>query len=289
MISKVHKDGLKALLAIFLLTILNIAFPVISFLIYIIWPIPVIYMIVKHGSRAAILLIILAALINGIAFGTSMGLYTVIGFGLVGFIVGGSLVERFSPLKVLLLTIGAVLLSNLSISLTSNYLFGFDYNQLFSEIINNIKQVPELVDMSAVIQQQFEFVQLILPAILVISSVVSGILTYYAAHWYLKRKGLKLKIFPQVRFWRFPRWWISLGIIASLLLKSNIYLLNLNIILFFLVFLQGFAVGLFYLKKLSPFLTMAYIFLIIVFNFFSFFLLAFTGLVDMWFDLRKLT
>lgn len=234
------------------------------------------------------MVITVAAIINGLSFGVVMGLYTIIGFGLVGFVVGGSLVEGFSPFKVLLFTIGAVFISNLNIGVASSYLFGFNYNQFFNEIINNISQFPEFADMQAVLEHQLQFVKMIIPSILVISSIASGALTYYASHWYLKNKGLRIEMYKPVYYWSFPRWWISIGIIITLIINGNIYLTNLNIILLFLVFLQGFAVGLYYLKKLPPFLTMVYVFVIIMFNIFSFFALAFVGLVDMWFNLRKL-
>lgn len=290
MIPELYRDSLKALMVIILLTILNFNLPILSLFIYIIWPIPIAYIVVKYGMKRAILLIIVAAVVNGLIMGAVMGLYTVIGFGLIGFILGASLEEGFSPLKTLLLTIFAVLISNLIIAGTTSYIFGFSYNQLFNDLIKSIGQSPEFSHLSAVLEQQLNLIKRIFPAITVITSIITGSLTYYATLWYLKKMGLEQKVYKPVKYWRFPHWWVSLGIVISLLFKTNIYLLNLNIILLFLAALQGFSVGLFYLTKgnYPPFLTFTYILIIVLFNLFSFIILALVGLVDMWFNLRKI-
>lgn len=290
MIPELYRDSLKALMVIILLTILNFNLPILSLFIYIIWPIPIAYIVVKHGMKRAILLIVVAAVVNGLIMGAVMGLYTVIGFGLIGFILGASLEEGFSPLKTLLLTIFAVLISNLIIAGTTSYIFGFSYNQLFNDLIKSLGQSPEFSHLSVVLEQQLNLIKRIFPAITVITSIITGSLTYYATLWYLKRMGLEQKVYKPVKYWRFPHWWVSLGIVISLLFKTNIYLLNLNIILLFLAALQGFGVGLFYLTKgnYPPFLTFTYILIIVLFNLFSFIILALVGLVDMWFNLRKI-
>lgn len=289
LINEVHKDSLRALLVIFLLTLLNLYLPLFSFLIYIIWPIPIVFIIVKHGIKQATLIIVVAAVINGLLLGAMMGLYTVVGFGLIGFFLGTSLEEDFSPLTALLLTILAVLISNILIGGIFSYILDFSYNQLFSDIIHSLENSPQFKDLSSVFEQQLQLLEAIFPALLIITSIVTGILTYYASLWYLKRKGIDKDTFKPVRYWQLPRWWLSLGIVVTLIFRTNLYLANANIVLLFLVFLQGFAVGLYYLSRVdNKFLTFLYIFTILLFNFFSFVVLALVGLIDLWFDLRKL-
>jgi len=289
MIPQIYRDSIKVILIILLLTILNYSLPLLSFFIYIIWPIPVVYFTLKYGMKKAFFLIILVAVINGLMLGAVMGLYTVIGFGLIGFLMGTGLEEGFSPLKILLLTILAVLISNLIIAGTTSYIFGFSYDELFNNIIESIGQNPEYSNLTVVLRQQLDLVRNLFPAITVITSIISGALTYYIALWYLKKKGIEKEVFKQIKDWYFPHWWVSSGIVISLLFKSNIYFLNLNVVLLFLASLQGFATGLYFIsrRQYPPIFTFIYVMVIVLFNIFSLIVLALVGLIDMWFNLRK--
>ncbi|MCG8516141.1 MAG: YybS family protein [Halanaerobiales bacterium] len=288
MLKEEYVDGIKVLLLIFLLTILNLNIPIISFLVNIILPVPVVYMIIKHGMNKTFFMILLSAVLSGLLIDPLMGLYTIIGFGLIGFVLGSALKEEFSPRLTLILTISAVLISNLIISGISSYLLDFNYHNLFNEIIEGLGSNPDLTELALNLEQQLELLKMLIPAFFVITSIISGTITYYLTLWYLKRIKLNKRVYKPIKYWYFTRW-ISVGIAICLLFKTNIYLVNLNMVLLFFVFLQGFAVGLYYLAKSpnSSGLTFLYILLIILFNFFVFIILSLVGLIDMWFNLRK--
>jgi len=281
-------DGLKTLLAIIIMTVMNFFFPVLSIIILAVWPIPVVLMAVKHGMKVAGITIIVAAIINGFLFGPLMGLITIIGFGFVGFIIGGSLNEGLSPARTLLFTIIGVITSQLLIVAISHYIFGFDMKNLVEQIIKQLSEAGDTT-FKEIIQAQFHVIKAVFPAIIVISSILTGILNYYLSLWYLNNRGISKKIFLPVKLWRFPRWYISFGIIVSLIFKTNTFFVNLNIVLLFLTFLQGFAVGLFYIEKTKKpvFFRWLYIFTILFIPPVPIILML-TGLIDMWFNLRKL-
>mgnify|MGYP006301769647 CR=1 FL=1 len=127
------------------------------------------------------------------------------------------------------------------------------------------------------------------PALIIISSMFTGTIHYYISIWYLNKKDFNFESFLPVRFWHFPRWLVSLGIVVTLIFQTNIFFNNLNIILFFLAFIQGLAVGLFYIngRKGSKILRTIYIICIFVVPLLPL-LLILLGLIDMWFNLRKL-
>lgn len=283
-------DTMRVLLIIFFLTILNFILPWASLIIYVIWPIPIVYMVLKHSIRRAALIIIIAALINGLILGAVMGLYSVIGFGLIGFLVGSALKEDFSPLQTILLAIFAVLTSNLIISGMYTYLFGFDFNQLLQELLRTFEDNAQLSTYLPLIKQQIFLLKRIFPAILVITSIISGILIYYVTLWFINRQKPSKEVFLPVKYWHFPALVLSLGIVICILFKNNIYFFNGLIILLFLAFLQGFAVGLYYLSRIrnSWILIFLYIITTIIFNYLSFILLTLLGLIDMWFNLRRI-
>ncbi len=285
----VIEDGLKALGAILLMTIVNVYVPFLSLLILVIWPVPVVYIAVKHEMREAAVVITIAAILNGLFFGPLMGLITIIGFGFVGFVIGGSLKEGFSPFKTLLLTVAGVLISQGLIIIISRYIVGFNVNNFINGLVDYVNQSQELSDFKDILEAQVQLVKMIYPAIIIVSSIVTGIFNYYISLWYLNNTGFDRPVYLPMRFWHFPRWIISLGIVISLLLKTNPVFVNLNIILFFLTFMQGFAVGLYYIDRTrnTVFLRWIYIFLIVFIPPVPI-LLTLTGLVDMWFDLRRL-
>jgi uncharacterized protein YybS (DUF2232 family) len=126
------------------------------------------------------------------------------------------------------------------------------------------------------------------PALLGISATITAIFNYYISAWYLRRRGLNIEIYKPFNRWYLPRWIVSILIILSLLMRSNTIFLNINIYLFFLSFLQGFSVLMYYLSaKSSSFLLKAFV----VFLIFLFppvpIVLILLGLLDMWFNFRK--
>lgn len=304
MLTDLHKDSLKVLFLLVLLTFLYNVLPLAGILIYIIWPIPIVYMILKHDFRETIIIIIIAAVINAlfigfiidISIGIIMGMYTVIGFGLIGFFLGAGLKENFSPFKTLILTIIGVLISNLIITFVTPYLLNFSYQEIFTEISKTFEQNQLLSDYTYLLEQQLMLFKIIFPSIMVITAIIIGSFIYYITIKYINKKGFNKNSFKPIKYWFFPRS-LSIGIaillfINSVFFKTNMAVnqifINIVFVLLFLVFLQGFAIGLYYLTKLkSSFFIILYIIAIIFFNFITLPVLIILGLVDMWFNIRK--
>lgn len=279
-------DVARAVAAVVLLTFLNIYLPIFSLFVLIVWPIPIMLVTIKHGVKTSALTITIAALINGIFFSPIMGLLAVIGFGFVGFVIANSINENFSPLKVLIFTIIAVLISQSIILLISAQYLNYNLTNIISESMEMFSSAPQIDD--TLIEQLMTLIKSIVPSIVFISSVIIGTLNYYASLWYLNNKGNSKKIYKSIDQWRFPKWPISLGILATLMATQNTILLNINIILFFFAFFQGFSVGLYYVaQKKSFLLNMLYIFLVLIIPIISF-AMVFIGLLDMWLDFRKI-
>ncbi|MEJ6951965.1 DUF2232 domain-containing protein [Natronospora cellulosivora (SeqCode)] len=292
----IYIDGSKIILMLVLLSIANFL-PFFAIIAYLFWPLPIVYFILKYESSKAILIITIAALLNFLLFtsiagrntGLLLGLYSVIGFGLIGFILGTSLKEQFEPLKSLLLTQLAVLFSNIIIIQMTANLLGINYQELFNEISKNLAQFTQMEELSMLMEQYFIFLRTLFPALLTIAAVIIGSLIYYITHWYIQKTDFKVKRYKPIKFWFLHRWILSSTLLLSLIFRENIVFSNLSIILMFLVFLQGFAVIIYYLlKKNSTALNIIFALTLIPFNFIYFPALAFIGLVDLWFDLRKI-
>ncbi|QTL99818.1 DUF2232 domain-containing protein [Iocasia frigidifontis] len=297
--SKLIKDGLKVMGLVFLFSLLSIYIglysPIMGFFINLVLPIPIAYIVSKYNNQSSLIIIITVALTNGLLLGMTGGMQlgammivnTVVGFGLIGFVVGSGVKEGFSPRITLILTVAAVIFSTVITNQVIPYLTGTGYKDVINDIVNIINQNSQFGEFSETVKQIVPLIIRIYPSILIITSIITGIVVYYISTWYLKKKGLVDKIYKPVKMWYFPRI-LSLGIVIALLLDGNIFFVNLLIVLLFFMFLQGFSVGLFYTSRLkNPIINFLYIMAIVFLNFLLLPVLIILGLFDMWFNLRK--
>jgi len=278
-----YKDSIRTLAYIILLTAVNYFIPFLSMAVMILWPVPIVYLVQKKKSSGVIEVIIIAALINGLLFGTVMGLMTIIGF-----VIGNVIKEGLSPFKTLIISVIAVAISQLLIFYVASGMLNLNYQTLLQQALQNLSGELDQQSVEQIISTQFNLIRMIFPSLLVISATITGILNYYVSAWYLRRRGLNIELYKPVSRWYLPRWVVSILIVVSLLLTSNQVFININIFMFFLAFLQGFAVLMYFLsKKNSSILIKSFlIFLIFVFPPIPIILIL-LGLLDMWFNFRK--
>jgi len=287
---KRYKDSIRTVAYIILLTAVNYFIPFLSMAVMILWPVPIVYLVQKKESRSVIGVIVIAALINGLLFGTLMGLMTIIGFGLVGFVIGNVIKEGLSPLKTLITAVITVIISQALIFYVSSGMLNLNYQTLLQQAVESLSSDFDQQSVEQLINAQMSMIRMIFPALLAISASITGILNYYVSAWYLRRRGLNIELYKAVSSWYFPRWFVSIAIVVSLLLTSNSIFLNINIFMFFLAFLQGLAVLMNYLstKNSSLLLKSFLIFLVFIFPPVPITLIL-LGLLDMWFNFRKQT
>jgi len=289
-LKEMRKQFLLSLIAIVILTFINVSFPFFNLAVILIWPIPIVNLAIHQGMQKATILIAIAALINGLLFNPLMGLLTVAGFGFVGFVMAGAILEKLSAFKVLIMTVLAAIASNFLIIAGISFAYeGGILATVQSAIADNLVPLLENGEMTAVLEAQLELISLIIPGMLIISGVLTGILNYYLVHWYFDIKRISVKTYNSISYWRFPAIILSLGLVISILFRGSPVGLNLLVIIIFLLFLQGFGVGLYYVRKKTKsfFLNWIYILLVIMIPVIPP-LLFLIGLVDLWFDIRKL-
>ncbi|MGM0420010.1 MAG: DUF2232 domain-containing protein [Bacillota bacterium] len=286
----VRKQFILSLLAVLALTFVNVSFPVLNLAVILIWPVPFVNFAIYQGMRKTSILIAVAGLFNGLLFGPMMGLLTVAGFGFVGFVMAGAILEKLSALKVLLATIAAAIISNLILLVSFSYgLEGSLLENIQSTLMNNLMPLLENGELTVMLEAQIQLISLLLPGLLVVSGMLTGILNYYLAHWYFQIKGIPIHSYPSVARWRFPAKILSLALVISILFRQYSFGLNLLTIVFFLLFLQGFGVGLYYVRKKTKsfFFNWIYVFVVLVIPLIPP-LLFVVGLADLWFDIRRI-
>ena len=304
------KDFMKTIILLVVLTFISLIFPVFSAFIYLIWPIPIVFYIVKYGTGEAVPLVALVAVVNGLLVGLVydipngiiMGVYSILSFGLIGFFLGSGIREKFNPFWTMVLTIVAVIISNLAMALSLPYILGFNYQALVTEMRAYLDAAGLFPQYDIILEQFLYLLKTLVPSLLLVTSAIHGILIYYISTWYLRRKGFDLHQYKPFSTWRFPRWWISLALVLLIVARTylqysspgglseqaRVVIINLMILLFFLIFLQGFAVVVNWLgRRTSNFLLVLVIFALFFFNIFVIYVLIFLGFIDMWFNLRR--
>ncbi|MGM0414232.1 MAG: DUF2232 domain-containing protein [Bacillota bacterium] len=287
---EMRKQFLLSLIAIVVLTFVNVSFPFFNLAVILIWPIPIVNLAIHQGMRRATILVAISALINGLLFNPVMGLLTVAGFGFVGFVMAGAILEKLSAFKVLIMTVLTAIISNFIILAGISFSYeGGILATIQSTVADNLIPLLENGEMTAILEAQLDLISLVIPGMLIISGILTGILNYYLVHWFFDIKKISVKTYNSISYWRFPALILSLGLVIAILLRNNPVGLNLLVIVIFLLFLQGFGVGLYYVRKKTKsfFLNWIYILIVIMIPVIPP-LLFLIGLVDLWFDIRKL-
>ncbi|ACL71078.1 YybS family protein [Halothermothrix orenii] len=283
---------LKALFVILILTFINVYIPPLSIFTVFLWPLPVITVTVRNGMDRALKLVLVAALVNGLVFQNALvALYTIIGFGLIGFAIGGALAEGFTPFKTLIISIMAVLFSILTNYYALHFLIGFDFNTLLQEMAANFTQIGGMLGYGLDVEEWVAFVRSVIPSALVIGSIIFGSIVYYLSVNFLnirRDEDNRFEVYKPFRYWRFPAWLITSGLVISLFFLDSVFFLNLQIVFLFLSFIQGLSLAIYYLVESG---NKAFLWALILFFGFLIHIMvlpvAILGLVDMWFNLRR--
>jgi uncharacterized protein YybS (DUF2232 family) len=243
----------------------------------------------KYDLNATAGVIAISALINGLLFSPMMGLLAVIGYGLVGFVIGSCLKEEIKPLNALVFTVLSVLFSHILLLFISRYLLGINFQSIINEINTIVSQTSNIGNMEEMLNSQLQLLQRIFPALIGISAIITGSLNYYVSTWYINKAGFNKSVYKEIKYWALPRWVIAIGVVISLILKRYLFFVNLNMVLLFLTLIQGYAVTIYYIDKKTKNSIIKVIFTAVVI-----FIpllppaLVLLGLVDFWFDLRKI-
>lgn len=286
---------------VLVLTFFSLYVPLASFFITFIWPIPIIVLGVRHGMRSSILATVVVAILSAILFHPFYFLVVLMGFGLVGIILGGALEEGFSPLKTYLLGTGASFCSQLLLLWIGMQMMGF--NPL-EELRFTLDKAMDLYlrlgmdsqiigEMEQMMGEQLNLIVILFPTIFLLSAAVMAGGNYLISLRVLRRLGYQKPTPIPFREWQFPK---KLALVFLLIFLASLFwkhplLQNLLFIVFMLFFLQGLSVAYYLMRRYITGKWPILLFLILFFLFSPLLVqaLMITGIVDIWFDLRGLS
>ena len=277
--------------------------------LFFITPVPLIILVYRHGMRPGILVAVTSALLGGMVLSTLPTMVFLLILGLVGLAMGGALREGWSPGKIMFIGSATSIAALVLMIIVTSFLL--DYNVLESTIElmeRSLKQSMNIYDRLGVetnpllnedVPGEFmRMLRLAFPAAILTTAVIMTFANYWLAHLILRRLGVKLPWLRQFRLWRFP-WYLAWGYILGqglpLLARGapdgNVWFtvgLNLQIIFNYVFLLQGLAILWYFMDKANVAKMLRWLIIFFMFNPLFMTLIVWAGVLDTWFDFRKL-
>jgi len=274
----------------------SVYIPLFGFFLSFFCPLPVLFLVIRWDLRTGLLAAGVATLI--VAFTGLIPALLCISYTLIGVFLGYAIKKRYSFFEVIGFGSVVSLLSKLALigmalaltgknPITENLQIMEEAFQKTSQMFGNLGEDT--------FKQVLNMVSLALPAILVVASVFDTTLNFFLGKWVGKRIGITFPEYPAFRNWRFPVsvfWMFILSWVFVLFGGNTVFGkigLNLQIVTQTLFIVQGVAIVYFFLSSYiqSRVIKIA-ILLFIVFQPLLSSILSWVGVLDTWFDFRKI-
>lgn len=243
--------------------------PVAGILLALLSPVPLVVLGLRHPMRNSLMGLVVAALIVMLILGPVSALSFVLGFGLLGVLLGRLVQKKKDAVEIMLygsmisLTCKLLLMA-LLVKITGLNPLDLDVTEMQS-LLDTLLKLPSDPQTAAAMKEQWtntlQLMPMIIPAILVMASVVDCWMSYWISGRVIKRlRGAELPKLPPFTSWRFPQSvlfaffaavicsYIGLqyGGTKGLLLKVG---LNLRLLVSSLFIIQGLSVAAYFLKR----------------------------------------
>lgn len=292
-----------------LLSVLGIYLPVVGIFISFTWPVPIVILGLRHGLKWSLLATVVSGLVLSLLVSPMQALTLVLGFGLLGIVLGEALKRDLSFGKVIGLGAVASLFSKVLLFAVGSLLLGVNsFTENFTMLEKSITQVltmysqmgmdkNQLDMMRDTFRNMLELMKVIFPALLVVASILDTFLNYLISQLILKRLGYATKQIPPFAEWRLPKWVAGGFVIGIIFLIAGQHYkiegltavgLNLQYFSSMLFLFQGFAVVAYYLRKFKVVgLVKWLIFIMLFITPFLVGVLVWVGLLDVFFNYRR--
>ena len=281
------------------------------------YPTPAIILAKRKGLKYASLALIASDILVSMLLGVQIGLMFLILYTPLAIALSYGICKDENANKTILFGSAAYMISFVVFILLMDAILGVNFiqqlNDMYSESVGIMKEMISNVpsgmnssDMENLIKTVDDMgvmmtyvVANLLPAIMIVASVITSYINYLVASKFAKRFSIDIKQHEGLSYFSFPRTFMvamAILLILSFLLnvfKINIEVIQLNLfmIIFVAMFFQGFAVMKFYLEKSNMAKAIRNIILVMVI-FLSAGLsqvLAVVGLIDLALNLRRLS
>jgi len=279
------------------------------------YPLPAIILAKRRGLKYAVLSLAAADLIITMLLGVQIGISFIILFSPLAVALSYGICKDENPNKTIMFGAMAFMVSFVVMILMMQFIMGINFVQQMVEITKesfNMSKEILLKTARDVDSDKFKetlkyfeetgmamvtFMGQQFPSMLISASVLTSYINYFAVCKFAKRFSIDIKQHEGLSNFSFPNTFIlamALLVLLSYLLgvfkvNVNIVQMNLFMICYMAMFIQGFAVAKFYLIKWNVNKGLRTLILISIFLMVGFAqALALVGIVDLVFDIRKI-
>lgn len=303
------EGGILSAIAI-IFALMSAYLPVLGPFVNMLWPVPIILLGARHGFRWSTLATCAAGVLIAVLLEPLHALGVVVGFGLIGIVLGHAIREEYSPAKAVACGAVASLLSKVAVLALSALLLGVNPLEMQVDALaagtqealamyrSLGMQEEELQQMAVTMGQLVEVLRIILPAGFIMAAVADTYLNFIVARLVLRRLGQFVPAFPPFREWRFP------GVVAYVYILALVGVywgasrdwtllrqvaMNLQVIASLFLFVQGLALVVFLTEKYRlPSFVRGLLLLLVLTNGFLTQLVIYAGVAEAWVDMRRL-
>ena len=255
---KIAEGGmLLALYSILLFITINI--PFLGMITFFLLPIPLVLVMIKETISWSIGFLAVASVL-GIIIGTILSLPTVLLTGVMGIVIGYHVKHNKSTIQMFISSVLAFIVGSLLILIATNIIL--DMN-VVDETLTMVEESMETSfdmmdmlgqnvtdDMKQQMRDSIEMIPMMIPSMLVISSMVMAYIFILASQPFIKRfsdKVVKWPLFHELRLPKSILWYYLITLVATFFMNTddhsyvNMAILNLMFILQLFILLQGFS------------------------------------------------
>jgi uncharacterized protein YybS (DUF2232 family) len=303
------EGGLLAAISI-IFAVISAYLPIIGPFVNLVWPVPIILLGVRHGYKWSILATVVSGSIIAMLLEPLQAISVVVGFGLIGIVLGYAFRMEFSPSKTMLWGSVASIISKVALLGIGIVMTGVNPFELQSDVVAKIiEQTIEIYRSLGVSEQQLtklaedmqmliDVVKIILPSGFILGSIVDTYLNFAIAKAVLRKLGHHIPDFPPFKRWSLPDFIVYFFVVALVMLywgKSHditiLYNIGMNLqaLSSMLLFVQGLALFYYVVDKynLSRMVKSIILFLILS-NDLLLKILICAGALDTFLDYRRL-
>ena len=307
-ITPMTESGLLAAITV-IMGLIAVYIPVLGMGAAILWPLPIIVLVVRHGLRWGMMAAVTAGVVMAMLIEPIVSLRMLITFGPVSLMLGYGFRQEWPAAKILLLSLLTAVMAMLAglalvFAVTGINPFAMQLDILKESIQASTEAYrsmgmdeAQLATTTAEFNKAMDAVALLLPLVLTASAILITYMNFWIGGRVLRRLGHPVPVLPPFAEWRLPKAFLYLFGFALVGMYWGgtrefqlLYQLSLNVNMFATCagVLQGAAVLAFLARRarMATWLVVL-ILLFILFNGFFAQILAFVGLFDMLFDYRR--
>jgi len=292
-----------------IMALLAVYMPVLGMVAALLWAVPIILLVVRHGIRWGVMAVAVAAVIMAVLIEPMLSLRMTVSFAPTGLVLGYGFRQGWSGVRIFAATLLVSILAKIAAMALVFAMTAVNPLDLQKQgMQESFETTFELYESMGVpqgdidtaktqVSEAMKMVNMLLPLILVLMGLMDTVLNYVIATRVMKRLGISVKQMPPFSQWRLPQGFIYLMGFALVGLywggtREIQFLYEVSLNANMLALMAGLVQGISLLVCLGNHyhvsrLLKGLVILLVLTNGYLLQIVAFTGLFDMAFDYRR--